>query len=785
MPIALPPQAALDAFLSPTTRHTRRVEIYESDGVTRWPKDTRARLVDGSVSVDYSRDERRTLDLTLENEDGVLVNAPGEFWYDKIIKVFRGANVNEAQRLPRVGVITGDSSEPREEFRDALSATGYGDITLAYGATTLADLAEFDIIAHLRTTNGYLSHSLTDTAISGADTNQYTFADMDIGDPALDREILVVFHGRSGTSADLSSLTIGGVAATIDIQGTASGNNVAFARVSMPTGTTATVVCNTVNNLVRAGIAVHRITGGALSVVDSASAASNTVTVSGEAGTISIFGAYAYDPGAISATWTVATELYDVAMEAGVQTGAMARSTASESVTPVITYSAGPQFPVITGVTYGISQPSDASQVALIESAYNAGMRVLTLGAGTVARYGTDLFGAGTTDASPITVTTSSPAVAPETGVGHYLSSGWASYLYDFLLANQSIVLPTGVTSTDWTRISGDGTKPYVSAFQNSSARWFMYHLDPTPGLFSKAEFINLLRKAMDWLNPVTRVVHWETQVGEFMVDRISESHFPHVVKVTGRDYAKKCMLSKFPHATQFDTGIALESIIAAIAGAAGITKRALPTTGIAVGRKFFFERGVTRWQAMKEIANAYNYEIFFDAAGYLVIRPYLDPSSSVPSIYLHAETGDGRNLISYTKSTSDARLYNSVLVVGESSDVSVAPVYATAVNNDASSPTSIQNIGERLYQYNSSFIQTTQQAQDVADAFLAIHDLEEYELRFETLMLPWLEAGDILGFIDPSPAPGDPTTFLLADLVISLRLQPMSGTGKRVVQVE
>ena len=40
MPVTIPPVEALEKFLGPTTRHTRRVEIYEADGETRWEKDT-------------------------------------------------------------------------------------------------------------------------------------------------------------------------------------------------------------------------------------------------------------------------------------------------------------------------------------------------------------------------------------------------------------------------------------------------------------------------------------------------------------------------------------------------------------------------------------------------------------------------------------------------------------------------------------------------------------------------------------------------------------------------
>jgi hypothetical protein len=184
----------------------------------------------------------------------------------------------------------------------------------------------------------------------------------------------------------------------------------------------------------------------------------------------------------------------------------------------------------------------------------------------------------------------------------------------------------------------------------------------------------------------------------------------------------------------------------------------------------------------MKEIATAYNYELYFDAQGYLVMRQFQDPATSAPSIIIH--TGPDGQLVSFEKSTSDSRLYNHVVVTGESSDSAVIPVSAEAINTDPLSPTNITELGDRVYEYSSSFITTTIQAQDVADRFLAVHGLEEFEINFESLMLPWLEVGDVIRFVDPNPAPGDPTTFLLSNLSFPLSLEPMSASGRRITIV-
>jgi hypothetical protein len=274
----------------------------------------------------------------------------------------------------------------------------------------------------------------------------------------------------------------------------------------------------------------------------------------------------------------------------------------------------------------------------------------------------------------------------------------------------------------------------------------------------------------------------WEIQIGEFMIDRLTESHFPHHMSVTGRDYTKKCQMSKFTQATQFATGQALETVIRNIASNAGITKFLFPVTGKVVNRAFMYEKGVPRWQAMKEIADSYGFELYFDANAYLVLREYQDPLYAPLALVL--EAGKFGNLVSYEKSTNDTRLYNHIVVTGESSDATVAPVSAEALNTEPSSPTRIARLGDRLYQYSSAFITTVGQAQDVANKFLKIHSLEEYDLNFSVISFPWIEVGEIVQFIDPNPGVGDPDRFLLSSLTIPMGLGPMSGNAKRVTVV-
>jgi hypothetical protein len=94
-----PPQVVIDAIEDGTSNVTRRVEFYLKDGTTLWipegPDPDNASplgrlLPGGSISIDSTRDERRMFDCTFDNSDGAMRPHPTGFWYDKIIKFYRG-----------------------------------------------------------------------------------------------------------------------------------------------------------------------------------------------------------------------------------------------------------------------------------------------------------------------------------------------------------------------------------------------------------------------------------------------------------------------------------------------------------------------------------------------------------------------------------------------------------------------------------------------------------------------------------------------------------------------
>jgi hypothetical protein len=298
---------------------------------------------------------------------------------------------------------------------------------------------------------------------------------------------------------------------------------------------------------------------------------------------------------------------------------------------------------------------------------------------------------------------------------------------------------------------------------------------------------------AMEW-----RV--WETPLGEFMIDRIDEDRFPNAVKVTGRDFTKKCLISKLAYSLSFQSGLPVESIIKALAANCGITKFALPVTGQNYTSDLVFTRGTERWKVMQELASTVGYEVYFRADGCLSMRLLPDPTTQPVSWSFNY--GGGGSLVDYSRSSDDSRIYNHIMVTGAKvgGDMSAVPgeiptddenqtaeiVFAEVINTDPGSPTNVARIGDRVLPYESDLFTTQASAMEYALTMLRIAALEEYTMSFKSLMLPWLEPTDIVEIIEDEVSASEfvPSRFLLTNLSIPLGLGAMSGNARRVTIV-
>ncbi len=275
----------------------------------------------------------------------------------------------------------------------------------------------------------------------------------------------------------------------------------------------------------------------------------------------------------------------------------------------------------------------------------------------------------------------------------------------------------------------------------------------------------------------------WETQIGEFMIDQISEDYFPDEIKITGRDYAKKCLTSKLSNSMSFPQHTAIETIIRALASNAGVTKFALPYTGEGYARDAAFERGTERWKVIRELADSIGYEVYFTGDGYLTMRPYGDPIMSPVKWIFRSGKLDG-TLVKYSRSTNDSRIKNHIVVTGAKIvdlEGFTQTIHAEAINTNPDSPTRVARIGDRVDFYESEFITDAGQAQVIANHRLQVASLEEYQVGFDSVIIPWLDGGDIVDIHDDDASDYVPRRFLLTNFSFPLSLQAMSGTARRV----
>lgn len=276
----------------------------------------------------------------------------------------------------------------------------------------------------------------------------------------------------------------------------------------------------------------------------------------------------------------------------------------------------------------------------------------------------------------------------------------------------------------------------------------------------------------------------WETQIAELMIDDFDSSNHPDTLSVTCRDYTAKLSGSgsKFATSTTYPENHPIEEAIRdiAVSGGIDIAKIDLPLTGEALGREYVFDQGSDRWSAMTEIATSYNYAVFFTADGMLTMREHQDPFTT-PSDYQFT-TGQDGNMAGYRKSAKRTRIRNHIVAIGESA--SQVPVFAEATNTDPNSPTNVDRLGYMTEIFESSFIETTLQAQEIADKKLKFSALEQFDVAIESILVPYIEGGIIVEFHDPDPAPNDPIKFLLQTIDIPMIAGPMTSQAGRIISL-
>ena len=579
--IRKPPARLLEAINQGLVTVNRRAALFEADQVTRYfpgeDDEASSRLIDGSITLDYSRDERRTFDCVLNNGDHAIdADRYGGFWYDKILKFYRGYTYPAISAQPKIGIVEEVVTNAAYELRNVLYQIGYTDVTVQVGANTVGDLGQYDIVF------------------------SYTLA-------------------------------------------------------------------------------------------------------------------------------------------------------------------------------------SATTKYALLSAAHDVGINVVTISRGNSHTTLPNLY-----TASSITVATNGFKLTPTT-YDTPLAGGWSAETYTSSIGQgfRATALAAGVVAASTALDSG--TTHYTANIKESDSggKWFDLRIGSVPQTQGKI----LLSNALKWMWTPEAFKTWEVQLGEFMIDKIDYKVFPNQVAVNGRDFTKKCLLSKFAQSLAFDKGTNIKDIVSSLAGNAGIFKtnlhmRAADSTAddLLLDSRLEIARETSRWEIMKKVTNSFGFELYFDAEGYLTTRPYLDPSTD-PISHVFS-SGPGGDLASVTKSLNDSLIFNDIIVTGERG-ANKLPYNGRARNVDPSSPTNITDLGDRPWFYSSSQFKSNEHCRRFADRMLKIHALESYDIAFESLYYPWQEVGEIVQILDPNRAAYEPTRYLLSSLNLPMGLGVMSGSAKRVTIIQ
>jgi hypothetical protein len=421
-------------------------------------------------------------------------------------------------------------------------------------------------------------------------------------------------------------------------------------------------------------------------------------------------------------------------------------------------------------VSYTEDQPS--AKVDLLTGQYYAGRAVLTFSTGNTDAEvplldAGSASGAVTWGATP--VNTDTPLSGAWTaGAAGGTATGWAVSG----AASGVQVFAVWQNGTDPSMITG------TLATNESGGRWIDLHL-PNPDSVAVKQ---LLAAAISWLADYSSDGEWETQIGEFCIDTINDQRFPYQLKVTGRDYMKRMMLSKLSQDETFVAGTLVTDLIIAMARNSGITREInVPASDAVLTSDVAYTRSTPRSDIAIAAANGIGQQLYFNAFGILTMEPLPDPT--LDATVQTFKTGSDGNLVSLERSTNDSNLFNHIAVYGSPNSDQI-PFYGEAKNTDPSSPTRIARIGDRYYDYNLDTVTSDADCQQLAMTFLQVSALATYEFDWESIVYPHLEANVIAQVLDPDMQEFEPDKYLMDTFDIPLKLGAMSATGKRITKV-
>jgi len=164
-------------------------------------------------------------------------------------------------------------------------------------------------------------------ALDNANSATYTFTAQSLGTAHADRIIIAAVMSRNGGSVSLSSVTIGGVTASIVVSDTLSNDIAALAVAAVPSGSTGdVVVTHSTSGSVRCAVALYRAVGFSATpgAVASDISGSRSISIAVPTDGVAI-GAFKRG-NSVAITWTGVDEDYNVTSEAASRLSSASRA---------------------------------------------------------------------------------------------------------------------------------------------------------------------------------------------------------------------------------------------------------------------------------------------------------------------------------------------------------------------------------------------------------------------------------------------------------------------------
>lgn len=151
---------------------------------------------------------------------------------------------------------------------------------------------------------------------------------------------------------------------------------------------------------------------------------------------------------------------------------------------------------------------------------------------------------------------------------------------------------------------------------------------------------------------------------------------------------------------------------------------------------------GGNPWKDAVKMAESLGAELFFNSEGICVLRPEPDPATD-PIVWEYEE-GEENTILYIARGLTREEVFNHVIAYGANS--STEPIRVEAVDDDPDSPTYIDGpFGDVPTFYRSTMLLTVDQAQDAADAKLRSVLGTPEQARFNSIVNPAHELGDVI----------------------------------------